>query len=182
MVVYSADHEPHARNPSARTGAPGEPAKHGEDQRHVDFFADADLVIHDAQYTRRSTRRKRGWGHTPAEWAVDYAVAARVKRLALFHHDPLRGTTGRWIGPWRICRRRAGAAGSALQVFAAAEGQDVTLLERRPRRHLRRAAGPACRGAETWKAGPHTILVADDDPVMIRASDPRPSSRTASGW
>src|SRR5262249_60234522 len=48
-VVYSVDHEPHAPNPAAR--AEGEPPRHKEDQRHIDFLADADLVIHDAQYT-----------------------------------------------------------------------------------------------------------------------------------
>ena len=160
VVVYSADHEPHAPNPAARSA--GEPAKHGEDQRHVEFLADADLVIHDAQYTVEEYPQKAGWGHTPAEWAVDYAVAARVKRLALFHHDPLRddGALDRLV---EICRRRAGAAGSALQVFAAAEGQEITLLEGDA------TAPVAARLPEPGlNAGPHTILVADDDPVMVR--------------
>src|SRR5215204_1413107 len=48
-VVYSVDHEPHAPNPASR--AEGEPSRHKEDQRHIDFLADADLVIHDSQYT-----------------------------------------------------------------------------------------------------------------------------------
>ena len=86
--MYSVDHEPHAPNPAAR--AEGEPPRHKEDQRHIAFLADADLVIHDAQYTIAEYPQKTGWGHTPAEWAVDYAVAARAKRLALTHHDPLR--------------------------------------------------------------------------------------------
>jgi hypothetical protein len=76
-VVYSVDHEPHAPNPAAR--AEGEPPRHKEDQRHIDFLADADLVIHDSQYTIAEYPQKTGWGHTPAEWAVDYAVAARAK-------------------------------------------------------------------------------------------------------
>src|SRR6266542_256660 len=45
VVVYSTDHEPHAPNPVARTAA--DPRVHGEDRRHVEFLADADLVIHD---------------------------------------------------------------------------------------------------------------------------------------
>ena len=160
VVVYSADHEPHAPNPAARSA--GEPAKHDEDLRHVEFLADADLVIHDAQYTVEEYPQKAGWGHTPAEWAVDYAVAARVKRLALFHHDPLRddGALERLV---ETCRRRAGAAGSALQVFAAAEGQEIRLLEGDA------TAPAAARLPEpVLNAGPHTILVADDDPVMVR--------------
>src|SRR5215207_6467180 len=116
-VVYSVDHEPHAPNPAAR--AEGEPPRHLEDQRHIAFLADADLVIHDSQYTIAEYSEKTGWGHTPAEWAVDYAVAARAKRLALTHHDPLRDDEAldRIV---EMCRRRARVAGSGLEVFAAA--------------------------------------------------------------
>ena len=56
---------------------------HREDQRHVEFLAGADLVIHDAQYTAAEYPKKITWGHTPVEWAVDYALAAGAKRLAL---------------------------------------------------------------------------------------------------
>jgi CheY-like chemotaxis protein/phosphoribosyl 1,2-cyclic phosphodiesterase len=160
VVVYAVDHEPHAPNPAA--GADGQPPTHGEDQRHVEFLADADLVIHDAQYTVEEYPQKTGWGHTPAEWAVDYAVAANAKRLALFHHDPLRDDAAidRLVD---ICRRRARAAGSQLQVFAAAEGQELRLIERDTSVPL--AASPP---TPTLKAGPHTILVADDDPTIVR--------------
>ena len=47
-------------------------------------------MIHDSQYTDLEYPAKRGWGHTTVEWSVDYALAAGVKRLVLFHHDPLR--------------------------------------------------------------------------------------------
>ena len=47
-------------------------------------------MIHDAQYTLEEYPSKLTWGHSPAELAVDFALAAGVKRLALFHHDPLR--------------------------------------------------------------------------------------------
>ncbi len=160
VVVYSVDHEPHAPNPAARRD--GEPPGHGEDQRHVEFLADADLVIHDAQYTVEEYPQKTGWGHTPAEWAVDYALAARAKRLALFHHDPLRDddAVDRLV---EACRRRARAAGSALQVFAAAEGQELRLIE-----HDATVPGPTSPPAPAMSVGPHTILVADDDPTIVR--------------
>ncbi|PIE59887.1 MAG: MBL fold metallo-hydrolase [Desulfobulbus propionicus] len=55
------------------------------------FFKDADLLIHDAQYTREEyLSGKIGWGHTPIEDAIDAAKRAGVKKLALFHHDPER--------------------------------------------------------------------------------------------
>jgi CheY-like chemotaxis protein len=159
-VVYSVDHEPHAPDPAARRtdGAP----MHHEDRRHVEFLTGADLVIHDAQYTLEEYPQKTGWGHTPAEWAVDYAVAAGARRLALFHHDPLR-TDEALDHLVEICRRRARAAGSALEVFAAAEGDEVRLVERD-------TATPRTQAlpGTTRTVGPLTILVADDDPTMVR--------------
>lgn len=159
VVVYSVDHEPHAPNPAARRD---DAPMHAEDRRHVDFLADADLVIHDAQYTLDEYPQKTGWGHTPAEWAVDYAVAAGAKRLALFHHDPFRtdDAVDRLV---EVCRRRAGAAGSALEVFGAAESTALHLLER--------DAAEATTGAPLGpavKSGPVTILVADDDPTIVK--------------
>jgi len=159
-VVYSVDHEPHAPDPAARRtdGAP----MHHEDRRHVEFLTGADLVIHDAQYTLEEYPQKTGWGHTPAEWAVDYAVAAGARRLALFHHDPLR-TDEVLDHLVEICRRRARAVGSALEVFAAAEGDEVRLVERD-------TATPRTQAlpGTTRTVGPLTILVADDDPTMVR--------------
>jgi len=158
-LVYSVDHEPHAPNPAA--GHPGEPPSHVEDRRHVDLLADADLVIHDAQYTIEEYPQKTGWGHTPAEWAVDYAVAAGARRLALFHHDPLRDDDAldRLV---EVCRRRASDADSGLEIFAAAEGQEIRLAERATRVSRNdRAPAPA------REAGPQTVLVADDDPTIV---------------
>jgi phosphoribosyl 1,2-cyclic phosphodiesterase len=57
----------------------------------------ADVLIHDAQYTPEeyvgSAGRggpKTGWGHSTFEEAVRVAKAAGVKRLVLFHHDPMQ--------------------------------------------------------------------------------------------
>ena len=50
----------------------------------------ADLVIHDAEYTPVEFQRKSTWGHCTVEYAVRVAHQAGAKRLALFHHDPLR--------------------------------------------------------------------------------------------
>jgi CheY-like chemotaxis protein/phosphoribosyl 1,2-cyclic phosphodiesterase len=160
VVVYSVDHEPHAPDPAARRT--DGPPMHHEDRRHVEFLAGADLVIHDAQYTLEEYPQKIGWGHTPAEWAVDYAVAAGAHRLALFHHDPLRSDEAldRLV---EICRRRAGAAGSALEVFAAAEGEEVRLVE-----HDAETPRTETLPCPTPTVGPLTILVADDDPTMVR--------------
>jgi phosphoribosyl 1,2-cyclic phosphodiesterase len=69
----------------------GESAARTENHRLDEFFASADLLIYDAQYTQQEYDRDRhGWGHTPIEYAIKAAVRSKVKRLALFHHDPMR--------------------------------------------------------------------------------------------
>ena len=56
----------------------------------VEFCRDADLLIHDAQYTDEEYVAKKGWGHSTMHQAFDLGRAANVKRLGLFHHDPDR--------------------------------------------------------------------------------------------
>lgn len=62
----------------------------GGDARLVGFAQGADLLIHDAQYTREEyvNLPRQGWGHSTPEMAIQVAQQAQVKRLALFHHDP----------------------------------------------------------------------------------------------
>ena len=64
--------------------------EHGEtiDQEVVEFCRDADLLIHDAQYTDEELIHHRGWGHSSYSQALEVARQANVKRLILTHHDP----------------------------------------------------------------------------------------------
>jgi anti-anti-sigma factor len=58
-------------------------------RRYVAFFADADALVFDAQYSLRDVfLSKADWGHSSAIIGVDIAERARVKRLVTFHHDP----------------------------------------------------------------------------------------------
>ena len=69
----------------------GEAAAREENRRMAEFFAGADLLIHDAQYTQQEyDASKRGWGHSSIEYAIAAARRSDVRRLALFHHDPMR--------------------------------------------------------------------------------------------
>jgi phosphoribosyl 1,2-cyclic phosphodiesterase len=63
----------------------------GGDMRLIRFCQGCDLLIHDAQYTRAEYLGTpyQGWGHSTPEMAALVAQKAQVKRLALFHHDPL---------------------------------------------------------------------------------------------
>ena len=64
--------------------------EHGDriDQRVVQLAKDADLLIHDAQYTPKELEVKKGWGHSSWEQAIEVAERAGAKQLALTHHDP----------------------------------------------------------------------------------------------
>jgi len=64
--------------------------EHGDriDAGVVDLARGTDLLIHDAQYTPAELKEKRGWGHSSWEQAVHVGLEAKVKRLALYHHDP----------------------------------------------------------------------------------------------
>jgi CheY-like chemotaxis protein/phosphoribosyl 1,2-cyclic phosphodiesterase len=158
VVVYATDHEPHSpHQPPTPGGAP----VHPEDGRHVEFLAGADLLIHDAQYTLAEYPAKLTWGHSPAELAVDFAIAAGVKRLALFHHDPMRDDAA-VDALVAVCRTRARDRGGALEVFAAAEGQALDL---EPQAAIPVAASGT--GRETDRGTPATILVADDDVAVL---------------
>jgi ribonuclease BN (tRNA processing enzyme) len=64
--------------------------EHGEqiDPRLVELAQGADLLVHDAQYTAEELEKRRGWGHSSFDQAMQVAEMAGVKRLALTHHDP----------------------------------------------------------------------------------------------
>ena len=120
-IVYASDHEPHSRHL-----ATGKGQMLGEDLRHCQFLAGADLVIHDAQYTSDEYPSKLGWGHSTIEYALAVCRVAGAKRLALTHHDPLRSDDAL---DRLVEKARADLSGdaSALEVFAAAEGQTLEL-------------------------------------------------------
>lgn len=55
----------------------------------ITFAKDADLLIHDAQYTTDDYQQsKQGFGHSTVKMATEVAQAARVGKLILFHHEP----------------------------------------------------------------------------------------------
>ncbi len=54
------------------------------------FCRNADVLCHDAQYLADDMPDKHGWGHSCVHQVCDLAVAAGVKHLVLFHHDPER--------------------------------------------------------------------------------------------
>jgi len=81
-VVYLSDHENYERL------APGGPSPNPLDVEIARFAENAELLISEAQYTEEEYVEKKGWGHSTFLDALERAAQAKVKRLALFHHDP----------------------------------------------------------------------------------------------
>jgi phosphoribosyl 1,2-cyclic phosphodiesterase len=65
-----------------------EPRPGGNDLEMIEFIRDADVLILDSQYDRAEYAAHTGWGHGCVEDSVTLALAAGVKKLVLFHHDP----------------------------------------------------------------------------------------------
>lgn len=60
------------------------------DRDLVDFIRGVDLLVADAQYSAGEYERKRGWGHSSAEWVLGLARRAGAKFTLLTHHDVTR--------------------------------------------------------------------------------------------
>lgn len=80
IVTFIPDHEP----------ALGQRELHADVKwlSGSDLAAGADILLHDAQYTREEYKAKVGWGHSSIEDALQFAASTEVKHLYLMHHDP----------------------------------------------------------------------------------------------
>jgi len=80
-LAYVPDHEP-------ALGAPI-----GELEREwisgFDLAKDADLLIHDCQYTDEEYPHHVGWGHSALGDTLTFARRVEARNLLLFHHDPM---------------------------------------------------------------------------------------------
>jgi phosphoribosyl 1,2-cyclic phosphodiesterase len=59
------------------------------DDDNVAFYSGVDLIILDSQYTLGEAIEKYNWGHSSYSLAVDFAVEWGIKKLVLFHHEPM---------------------------------------------------------------------------------------------
>ena len=163
-IVYSTDHEPHSRIHATGSTDPFV----SQDSHHAQFLADADLVIHDAQYTADEYASRTGWGHSTMEYAVEVALSAGVRRLALFHHDPTRDDDAidRLVAS---ARDRVAKAHGAMEVFAAAEGMVLELG--------RDSAAKSSIATPPETARTNPALRSADRGVLVAVVDPRVDRR-----
>ena len=112
-----------------------EPALTGIDGRSTDWIsgasiaADADLLLHDGQYSEEEYGHRVGWGHSSVSDAVAFSQAVGARRLVLFHHEPLHGDDS-LAGLEDRARSLAGSGEN--QVTLAREGMVLELPSRQP--------------------------------------------------
>ncbi len=112
-VAYLSDHSPIAFG----SGPDGFGAYH---TAALELTRNADLVIHDAQYTAEEFPKRSAYGHSAVDYAIGLAKAARAKRVLLFHHDPPR--TDDQLDAIVAAHRE-----EPIPVEAAAEGSTIDL-------------------------------------------------------
>ncbi|CAN5533667.1 MBL fold metallo-hydrolase [soil metagenome] len=123
-LAYISDHEP-------GLGAPLETLEPEWISGH-DLAHDADLLIHDCQYTDEEYPNHVGWGHSRVTDALTFARRVAARRLLLFHHDPLHsdemlddlysGAVERWIE----------LGGDPGTIDMAAESQELEITAQSP--------------------------------------------------
>jgi phosphoribosyl 1,2-cyclic phosphodiesterase len=114
-LAYLSDHEP-------ALGVPRFPAS-AEWTSGLDVARDADLLLHDAQYTLAEYPEHVGWGHSAIEHTLAFARLARVRHLVTFHHDPAhddeeidRLTAAARAAVEVSCKVSTGAEGAVFEV------------------------------------------------------------------
>lgn len=77
-------------------------------------------------YTSEEYVSRRGWGHSPCDFATDVALAAEVRRFVMFHHDPDHEDDF-LEGMLESCRERVSQYEAPPQILGAWEGLELEL-------------------------------------------------------
>ncbi|HYA88099.1 MAG TPA: MBL fold metallo-hydrolase [Nitrospirota bacterium] len=93
---------------------------------YLRFAADADLLVHDAEYSGDQYAITKGWGHSLYTDALRLAMEAKVRQFGLFHHNQDRSDADldRIVDD---CSSIAKKGRSGLRCFAPYAGMDIAL-------------------------------------------------------
>ena len=80
VLAYIPDHEPQLGS----ANFPHEP----DWTSGYALAKEANVLIHDAQYTKQEYQTRVGFGHSTFKYTFQFATMAKVDKLLLFHHDP----------------------------------------------------------------------------------------------
>jgi phosphoribosyl 1,2-cyclic phosphodiesterase len=98
--------------------------------KNVSYFQDADAIVLDAQYTLGEAIEKYNWGHSSYSLAVEFVREFAIRKLFLFHHEPLNSDaemegilrSAQWFDS-----RLEHKGGKYLEIDLAREGYDFEL-------------------------------------------------------
>ncbi|MBU0533868.1 MAG: MBL fold metallo-hydrolase [Candidatus Omnitrophica bacterium] len=93
---------------------------------YMEFSSGADLLIHDSEYTEKDYKTKKDWGHSIYKDALKLAMASKVKKFGLFHHNQDR-TDKDLDKIVRNCENIIKKTKSTLKCFAVYEGMQTKL-------------------------------------------------------
>lgn len=125
--IYASDNEPYRYTlHAARKDQLGSQYGAELDQKFIDFISGADFLVSEAQYTMEEYKTKIGWGHSPIESIVEFAIKAKVKQLALYHHDPSHDDAA-IDAIVNYAKKLLSTQKSSVQCFGAAEGLEIVL-------------------------------------------------------
>lgn len=93
---------------------------------YVDVCRNADLLIHDAQYSEEEYKNHVTWGHSTFGQVIELAEKAQVKQVVFFHHDPERtdGQLDEFVRHYNDILQKKG---SAIRCQAAQTGHEIIL-------------------------------------------------------
>ncbi|MCP4686575.1 MAG: MBL fold metallo-hydrolase [Desulfobacterales bacterium] len=113
--------DPNSPDYDPTAAAEGDKAASEANEKIIDFARNADVLVHDAQYTRDEYLASReGWGHSSFEHAIDTAIRANARKVVLFHHDPVR--TDKELRALENHHRALSADKHDIEIIAAKEG------------------------------------------------------------
>lgn len=168
-LVYACDHEQ-----VSKKAVPEEEELVNQESAHIEFLRDADLVIHDAQYTAKDYQEKAGWGHSTAEFAVAASLKGGVRQLALTHHDPasndkkISDLVGELRKELKIKRHK-------LDVVAAAEGLTLDIEPVEDKKAQSHGAGFPAEAGDQTAIREHTLFLGtlqpDSDKLIRQAAN-----------
>jgi ribonuclease BN (tRNA processing enzyme) len=96
-------------------------------EENTAFFAGADIIVIDCQYTLGEAIDKYNWGHSAFSLAVDFAANWGIKHMVMFHHDPTYSDRKLYnilqSARWYLERMDI----KGLEITLATEGLEITL-------------------------------------------------------
>jgi len=91
-----------------------------------DFSSEADLLIHDSEFTEKEYKITRSWGHSVYADALKLALEAQVRKFGLFHHNQDR-TDAALDEIVQNCQCIIENNKSSLACFAVYAGMEISL-------------------------------------------------------